>query len=238
MKSKHIFGALILTLSFASISRAQLPITVPKNQYGLEIIASKGLYNAVVKDDSSLSLLSLTYCIPNIKLDLRYASKNNFMGHCMYPKFTEITFLRMPAAYALKQAEAELEQKNMHFKVFDAYRPYSVTEKFWKEVHDERYVANPAKGSGHNKGLAVDLTIIDSTGKELDMGTGFDNFTDSAHHSFNNLPINVLQNRQFLKSLMVKYGFKPLDTEWWHYSFNLYGLTPLYNLSFKQLKKL
>ncbi len=97
--------------------------------------------------------------------------------------------------------------------------PYAVTEKFWELIHDPRYVADPSKGSGHNRGVAVDLTIIDlSTKKELDMPTGFDNFTDSAHHDFVFLPEKVLANRRLLKETMEKYGFVEFPTEWWHYS--------------------
>jgi len=108
----------------------------------------------------------------------------------------------------------------MGIKIWDAYRPYSVTEKMWELVKDDRYAADPKFGSGHNRGIAVDLTIIDlSTGKELDMGTGFDNFSDTAHHDFKNLPANVLQNRLVLRSVMEKHGFKALETEWWHYYF-------------------
>ena len=86
-------------------------------------------------------------------------------------------------------------------------------------MNDERYVADPKKGSGHNRGIAVDLTIIDlKTKKELDMGTGFDNFTDSAHHDFTALAPTILANRKLLKETMEKYGFKLFETEWWHYS--------------------
>ena len=109
----------------------------------------------------------------------------------------------------------------------------------WELVKDERYTANPAKGSGHNRGIAADLTIIDlKTGKELDMGTGFDNFTDSAHHVFKNLPEQVLNNRHLLKSTMEKYGFKAFDTEWWHYFWVDGKEYEVMNLTFKQLKKL
>ena len=94
-----------------------------------------------------------------------------------------------------------------------------MTESFWELVGDDRYVADPRKGSGHNRGIAVDLTIIHlDTGKELDMGTGFDNFTDSAHHDFISLPEKTLANRALLKSVMEKHGFISFATEWWHYS--------------------
>jgi D-alanyl-D-alanine dipeptidase len=91
----------------------------------------------------------------------------------------------------------------------------------WELIKDDRYVADPKKGSGHNRGIAVDLTLINKlSGEELNMGTGFDNFSDTAHADFENLPGEVLQNRRLLKSIMEKYGFKELETEWWHFSWN------------------
>jgi len=118
----------------------------------------------------------------------------------------------------LQQVQAELSRKGLALKIFDAFRPFSVTCRMWTLVKDKRYVANPMQGSYHNRGLAVDLTIIDlKTGKELDMGTAYDNFTDSAHHSFTHLPPQVLANREMLKNLMHAHGFRIFPTEWWHY---------------------
>jgi D-alanyl-D-alanine dipeptidase len=123
-------------------------------------------------------------------------------------------------------------------KIFDAYRPYSVTVKFWELVKDERYVANPSKGSGHNRGIAVDLTVINlKTGKELNMGTGFDNFSDTAHHAFTKLPEEVLQNRLLLRSTMEKYGFKAFDTEWWHYYLANGERFGILDIGFKKMMK-
>jgi len=203
--------------SFQSYS--QLSIIVPKDSNGLEIIKNKELFLKTVKADSNMEMISLKSFIPFIVLDLRYASTNNFMHRKMYPAKTNDTYLRLPAAKALLLVQQELNKRELGLKIFDAYRPYSVTEKFWELMHDERYVADPKKGSGHNRGIAVDLTIINlQTGKELDMGTGFDNFTDSAHHDFTPLPKKVLANRQLLQETMEKYGFNLLPTEWWHYS--------------------
>ena len=102
--------------------------------------------------------------------------------------------MRLIVARALGRVQQELNEKDLSLKIWDAYRPYSVTEKMWELIKDERYVADPKKGSGHNRGIAVDLTIIDrTTGKELDMGTGFDNFTDTAHQTFKNLPPEILK---------------------------------------------
>ena len=156
----------------------------------------------------------------------------------MYPPNTTYTFLGAPVANGLRLVQDELRASVLGLKIFDAYRPYSVTVLFWELVRDERYVANPSKGSGHNKGIAVDLTIIDlKTGKELEMGTGFDNFTDSAHHDFKSLPDTVLANRSLLKSLMEKNGFKSLETEWWHYYWTGPGTFMVLDIDFKNFLK-
>lgn len=163
-------------------------------------------------------MIELKDFIPGIHYELHYASSNNFTKRQLY-KNNESTFLRLPAAKALRQVQLELQRLGYGLKIYDAYRPYQVTKRMWDLVKDERYVANPAKGSGHNRGLAVDLTIMDLTsGKELNMGTPFDNFTDTAHHSFTHLDSNVLKNRALLRTLMEKHGFRALETEWWHYS--------------------
>lgn len=175
-------------------------------------------YHKQVKDDSTKQMVELKTMIPGLVYDLRYAGTNNFVHRRMYPEGTQTTYLRQPAAIALQKVQAELNELRLGLKIFDAYRPYSVTEKFWELIKDERYVANPAKGSGHNRGIAVDLTLVRiKNGTELNMGTGFDNFSDTAHHIYNHLPREVLENRKLLRTVMEKYGFKPLETEWWHY---------------------
>lgn len=195
-------------------------------------------YRKQVKLDSSKKMVELKSMIPGIIYDLRYATVNNFMRRLMYPAGTNNTFLRLPAAKALQKVQQELSGKNLGLKIFDAYRPYAVTVKFWELVKDERYVANPSRGSGHNRGIAVDLTIINlQTGKALDMGTGFDNFSDTAHHSFTKLPEEILQNRELLKSTMKKYGFNPYADEWWHYSIPNTSNFEILDIDFKKLKK-
>jgi zinc D-Ala-D-Ala dipeptidase len=196
------------------------------------------VYKKQVKADPSKKMIELKSLISTIVYDLRYATTNNFMRRMMYPANTNQTFMRLPAANALKKIQEELSISGLGLKVFDAYRPYSVTVKFWELVKDERYVANPSKGSGHNRGTAIDLTIINlKTGSELNMGTGFDNFSDTAHHTFTNLPADVLKNRQLLKSTMEKYGFKAYNEEWWHYSLPDVAKYELLDIDFKKLKK-
>jgi len=196
------------------------------------------MYRSQVTNDSAKKMVELKTFIPGIVYDLRYATVNNFMHRLMYPENTTTTFMRQTAASALQKVQKELNENGLGLKIFDAYRPYSVTVKFWELVHDERYVANPSKGSGHNRGIAVDLTIINlKTGRELNMGTGFDNFTDTAHQGFTNLPEEILQNRGLLKSTMEKYGFKALETEWWHFFLNNGSKFEILNIDFKKLKK-
>ncbi len=195
-------------------------------------------YKKQVRKDTLKKMVELKSMIPGIVYDLRYATTNNFMQRLMYPGGTSKTFMRAPAAAALKKVQTELNILGLGLKIFDAYRPFSVTEKFWELVHDERYVANPSKGSGHNKGIAVDLTIINlNNGIELDMGTGFDNFSDTAHHAFTKLPEEVLQNRELLKSTMEKYGFKAFDSEWWHYFIPGSDKYEILDISFRKLSK-
>ena len=203
----------------------------------LKVSRKNKTYWQQVQADSLNEMIELKSFVPNIVYELRYATKNNFTKKQLYKNGSQ-TFLRLQPARAVAHIQRELSAKGYGLKIFDAYRPYSVTKEMWELVHDERYVANPSKGSGHNRGLAVDLTIISlDTGKELDMGTGFDNFTDSAHHDFKQLPQAILQNRQLLKESMERYGFKPLDTEWWHYSWPHDRNYDVLDLKFEKLQK-
>ena len=208
------------------------------SKYGVPVIDKLTEYQSSIRNDSAKKMVELRKTIPGIVYDLRYATTNNFMHRLMYTPPTRCTFLRLPAARALAAVQEELKRQGYGLKIFDAYRPYAVTVSFWELIGDERYVANPAKGSGHNRGLAVDITIIDlKNHRELDMGTGFDNFSDSAHHDFNNLPPAVLQHRKLLKETMEKHGFTKLETEWWHYFWpNDKGYEVL-NIPFKELAK-
>ena len=195
-------------------------------------------YKQQVKKDSAKRMIELKKMMPGILYDLRYATVNNFMRRLMYPAGTNTAFLRLPAVKALQKVQQELNEKGLGLKIYDAYRPYSVTVKFWELVKDERYVANPSKGSGHNRGIAVDLTIINLvTGDELNMGTGFDNFTDTAHHAFTKLPEEILQNRELLKSTMQQCGFKVYSEEWWHYSLPDAARFEILDIDFKKFKK-
>jgi D-alanyl-D-alanine dipeptidase len=169
-----------------------------------------------IKADLRKKLVNLSMFIPGLKLDLRYATTNNFTKTVLY--HNPVAYLRQEPAMGLKRVQEDLARQGLGLKIYDAYRPFTVSCRIWRLVPDRRYAANPRNGSNHNRGIAVDLTIIDlKTGRELDMGTPFDSFTDTAHHDFHQLPAQVLANRRLLKTTMRRYGFDIVPTEWWHY---------------------
>lgn len=152
-----------------------------------------------------------------IDLDLRYATNNNFVKEQLYdcPR----CFLRPEAANALYQVQAHLQKQGYTLKLFDCYRPKSIQEKLWEIVPNATYVTPPHKGSMHNRGLAVDATLVDASGNEVDMGTAFDFFGHRAHHDHQDLDKEVLKHRKLLKESMALFGFRHIRTEWWHYSY-------------------
>lgn len=154
---------------------------------------------------------------PSILLDLRYATDNNFVDEQMYD--CGRCFLRPAVARAVAAAHQSLQARGYGFKMFDCYRPRPIQWKLWNKVPDPRYVADPRKGSMHNRGMAVDLTIVDSLGKELEMGTDFDYFGKEAYHSYSDHADEVTDNRTLLLETMKSFGFRPTSTEWWHYSY-------------------
>ncbi len=236
-KQLHIAITGIIFFSLLVLPSSAQPLKT--SSYGVKYIDFEKTYKRTVTADINKQMKDLKQLIPDLVLELRYATNDNFVKQSLYPANTNVTFLRLPAANALKEVQEELHKKGLGLKIFDAYRPYSVTVKFWELIKDERYVANPTKGSGHNRGLAVDLTIVDlKTGVELDMGTGYDNFTDTAHHSFTQLSPSVLQNRKLLKEVMLKHRFNLLETEWWHYYWPNDRNYEVLDLDFKKLKKL
>jgi D-alanyl-D-alanine dipeptidase len=150
-------------------------------------------------------------------LDIRYATSNNFTKQVLYP--IARAKLRRAAAESLAAVQRELKPLGLRLKIYDGYRPLSIQWKLWHVVPNPDYVADPRKGSRHNRGAAVDLTIIDSLGRELEMPTPYDDFTEKAWQGYDSLPVNVIRNREFLKQIMSRHGFIPLKSEWWHFDF-------------------
>ena len=154
---------------------------------------------------------------PDFVYELKYATPDNFLKQAVYD--CGECYLRKSTAEALVKANEAFIQLGYRIKLFDCYRPLSVQKKMWKKLPGTHYVANPAKGSKHNRGAAVDLTLVDAQGKELNMGTPFDFFGKEAHHTYTEHSKEVLENRKLLKETLDKYNFKSIYSEWWHYEY-------------------
>lgn len=150
-------------------------------------------------------------------IDVKYATKDNFVKEIIYPcgRF----FLKPEVAKALQKAKEVLEKEGYGLILFDGYRPRPAQQKLWDKVPNPDYVAPPVEGSMHNRGVAIDLSLTDRDGKELNMGTPYDFFGPEAHHDYSQLPAEILERRLKLKSVMESHGFQSIRTEWWHYSF-------------------
>ena len=169
--------------------------------------------------EAKYSLVNICTVIPDIVLDIRYATTNNFTKKAVYPALAAHNcYVQKITADKLVKVQQELKLQGYKLKIFDGYRPLSVQKIFWSLQPDERYVANPARGSMHNRGAAVDVTLVDLQGNDVEMPTEFDNSTIKAHHTYMDLPKPVLMYRNILKNAMVKHGFKKISTEWWHYN--------------------
>ena len=148
--------------------------------------------------------------------DMKYATSDNFLKAKVYD--CAECYLRLKTVTALIDANKKFLKKGYRIKIFDCYRPLDIQKKMWAIVSDPQYVANPAKGSIHNRGGAVDITLVNLQGAELEMGTSFDFFGKEAAHNYKNLSKKVKRNRNLLKSVMKSSGFNPFDSEWWHYN--------------------
>ena len=205
-----------------------------QNPFGLAIVNTSADYKASIKANPNNELVEIKKAIPSIVLDIRYATKNNFMKQIMYKQ--PRAFARKPVVQQLKVIQTALAKKGYGLKIFDAYRPYAITVAFYEKASDKNFVANPAKGSKHNRGCAVDLTIIDlKTGKDVPMPTPYDSFAPEAAPHFNELPAEIIKNRDFLIATMQAHGFKVIYNEWWHFDYNGWQGYDLMDIEFAAL---
>jgi D-alanyl-D-alanine dipeptidase len=224
--------AVLLPVAICILACATAPAIAP-NRYGLTVVPDRATYEWLARVDPDKRLVDVASL--GIPLDIRYATANNFMKTPLYP--VAKAYLRAPAARALADVQRELATRGLGLKVFDAYRPYRVTEAMWEPIKNPDYVADPAKGSRHNRGAAVDLTLIDlRTGTELPMPTPYDDFTSRAAHAFTDLPADTLANRALLREVMTRHGFDPLPSEWWHYDFRGWEGFELMDVGLEELR--
>jgi zinc D-Ala-D-Ala dipeptidase len=162
-----------------------------------------------------MSLVALTQPEFDIDVDLAYATPNNFTGKPVYRRAA--AFLHPVAAEHLQRAIRLAAALGLRFKVFDAFRPTEAQWVMWNHTPDPEFLADPRRGSPHARGAAVDLTLMDGAGRELDMGTGFDAFTPLSHHASTAVPEAAQRNRFLLLGLMTAAGWDFYRNEWWHY---------------------
>ena len=178
---------------------------------------SQAIHSDLLKAQTSdTTFVNLKEYSSDFVYDMKYATSDNFLKAKVYD--CGECLLRLKTVKALVKANETFMQQGLRIKLYDCYRPLDIQKKMWAIVSNPKYVADPAKGSIHNRGGAVDITLVDKEGKELDMGTTFDFFGIEASHNYLKLPPKVKDNRQLLKTIMIANEFNSFDSEWWHYN--------------------
>lgn len=172
-------------------------------------------YTMTLKAYDHPELVDVKKYIPNIQIDLKYATTDNFTQQIVYG--FNYCLLRKETVIKLKKVQNELEKMGLGLKIWDGFRPFYAQEKFWEFMPDERYVSNPKKGGRHTRGTALDLTLITKDKKELLMPSLFDDFSEKAHRDYKNASEEEIINRTILEKVMEKHGFIGYSTEWWHF---------------------
>lgn len=203
-------------------------------KYGLKVTNLEA-YKVSVKSDPKKELIDLEKHVPGLAMDIRYATENNFVGEPVYNMAK--AYARKPVADALKKIQEELKPQGLGIKMFDAYRPYKATVKFYEVYKDTTYVASPYRGSRHNRGCALDLTLINlKTGEELEMPTEYDSFKKAAWPSTPVADPEIRKNRTMLINVMEKHGFRVNSSEWWHYDFIGWKNYEVLDIDFEELE--
>jgi D-alanyl-D-alanine dipeptidase len=182
-------------------------------------------------------LVELVKLDPSIRLDIRYATKNNFLGKKVYKESR--AFLQGPAAEALVRVNQALRKQGYGLVVFDAYRPWFVTKIFWDATPEDKkiFVADPSKGSRHNRGCAVDLSLFDlKTGALVKMPSEYDEMTERAHINYECAVPEAKRLRELLRSTMAAEGFAVYEPEWWHYDYKDWKEYPIGNFKFSEIR--
>ncbi len=213
-----------------------LPLIVSgQYKYGLKPTLYADYMNSLPATPQN-ELVNLEKFIPQLVLDIRYATANNFTREKIYSLAK--AYARKPVAEALLRAQTEFKKHGVCIKVFDAYRPYSATVTFYEVYRDTTYVASPYRGSRHNRGCAIDMTLIDlKSGKELSMPTEYDSFRKEAWPT---TPVSdpvIKKNRDLIILIMSKHGFKVNSSEWWHFDFIGWKKFDVLDISFEELEK-
>ncbi len=231
-----LFALTFLGQTAQDASRQSFHITPlkPVEELRREALAAKP---PVEEGKRKSDLVEVTKLDPTIKLDIRYASDNNFMATPFYSQAR--AFLQRPAAQSLVAADRELHQHGYGILIHDAYRPWYVTKMFWEATPDDKkkFVADPAKGSMHNRGCAADVSLYDTkTGKEVAMPSGYDEMSERAYPNYSGGDAQERARRDLLREVMEKNNFTVYEFEWWHFDYANCTSWPIGNVPFEKLK--
>lgn len=216
---KYILIAIVLLLISCKAKVINQPseiITTPKTNKKIVLNEKPILPPIKLSEVNDTTFVNLKNYSQDFVYDMKYATTDNFLKAKVYD--CAECYLRLKTIKAMIEANKKFMKKGYKIKIFDCYRPLDIQKRMWKIVSNPEYVANPSKGSIHNRGGAIDITLVDKEGNELDMGTTFDHFGAEASHNYSNLSDEVLANRKLLKRTMLKNNFKAFDSEWWHYN--------------------
>lgn len=209
------FGLILLTFLCFSLFSTPVPLNAYSKPKSLVVI------NGLIE----LKKLDTTF-----SLDLKYATKDNFTGMVLYKR--AIAIININTAKKLIKANNFLKKYGYHIKIYDAYRPLSVQKLMWKVYPNKKYLADPKKGSNHNRGSAVDITMVDKNGVEALMPSKFDEFSDRAHINYTGASKLAIKNRELLAKAMTSNGFRRISNEWWHFDDLNYKLYPILDIGF------
>ena len=208
-------GHALLTFIFLSVFLCSISIKTYSKPKGV-----------IINGLTELKNLDTTF-----SLDLKYATKDNFTGKVLYKK--AIAIININTGKKLIKANNFLKQYGYHIKIYDAYRPYSIQKLMWKIYPNKKYLADPKKGSIHNRGCAVDITMVDKNGVEAPMPSKFDEFSERAHINYTGASKVEISNRELLAKAMTSNGFRRISNEWWHFDDLNYKLYPILDIGFE-----
>lgn len=207
-----------------------------RNKPHVVVVTTPASYRHRAQADAGHEMVELSQALPGVLFDLRYATSRNFMHQRLYPENAR-PWARRDVAERLARVQRDLAQEGFGLKIFDAYRPWNVTRQMWNSRQrlgiSARFLAPPWIGSNHNRGVAVDITMVDlATGNEVEMPTDFDSFSQRAHSNYPHLPAAIKKNRETLKKIMRRHGFATIRSEWWHFELANAGIYSVLDLDF------
>lgn len=214
-KGRILFLCFLLCIGLCACRREERPLHTEIRETGAETVVPETEPPTEPPEDEALVLVA-DY-IPDIQVELKYATADNFTGQVIYD-FQQV-YLRYGTVKKLMAVQTSLAEAGLGLKIWDGYRPVSAQYQLWEVCPDPTYVANPETGySNHSRGSAVDVTLVDSSGTELTMPTGFDDFSALADRDYSDCPEEAAENALLLQTIMEKYGFQGYFGEWWHFA--------------------